>query len=316
MAQFYTDFQEFNLDTEPTGWTKDLNPTEFTMLMKNDASSNKHMQIERQAGTNSIPKFATWDIVGTPTDVETFGIFSTSASPTDFARPAGVAIRITGTSSTANYHYANIFKNADPGVADWRQSYSNLSSSTVTGNHSGTATFAFSWVADTIYAFRYRANGTTHTSKIWQPANPLTNPTADEPGAWSVSTTTSNQNVAGRVGFGLYTAGLFAKARLYRFGVGTAGDTAPSASVGGGGQLATPSSWTFVAGSGLRQLIGSWQSVAGASTYEYEVQRWNGSTWVGFATNTIPGTTFTLTSTDGGVEWSTLYRARVRARPA
>jgi hypothetical protein len=84
---------------------------------------------------------------------------------------------------------------------------------------------------------------------------------------------------------------------------------------GGGTPLAVPTGWTFVKTSGLRTVTGSWSAVSGASTYDYQVERWTGSAWVTFATGNTASLTFSLTNTDG-VDWSTQYRARVRAVPA
>jgi hypothetical protein len=84
---------------------------------------------------------------------------------------------------------------------------------------------------------------------------------------------------------------------------------------GSGTPLAVPSGWTFVKTSGVRTVTGSWSAVSGASTYEYQVERWTGSAWVTFATGSTASLTFSLTSANG-VDWSTQYRARVRAVPA
>lgn len=86
---------------------------------------------------------------------------------------------------------------------------------------------------------------------------------------------------------------------------------------GTSGQLSTPTGWTFVKTTDTAQVVGTWNAVTDAATYDYEVQVWSGSTWGAFAsgTTTDPTTTFTLDSSDG-VTFSTLYRARVRAVPA
>ena len=80
------------------------------------------------------------------------------------------------------------------------------------------------------------------------------------------------------------------------------------------GQLATPTNFIFTKATGLRQISGSWSSVAEATSYDYEVQSWNGSTWINFAFVNTVLTSFTLNDEDG-VQFSTSYRARVRAVP-
>jgi hypothetical protein len=82
-----------------------------------------------------------------------------------------------------------------------------------------------------------------------------------------------------------------------------------------GEPLATPTGWTFTKTANTRQLNGSWSAVTGAATYDYQVERWTGSAWVAFSSANTASTSFTLTSSNG-VEYSTLYRSRVRAVPA
>jgi hypothetical protein len=79
-------------------------------------------------------------------------------------------------------------------------------------------------------------------------------------------------------------------------------------------KLATPTNWQFTKSTGIRQLNGSWSPVSNAQGYSYEVERWTGSAWTAFLSNNTTSTSFTLTSTNG-VDWNTLYRARVRANP-
>jgi hypothetical protein len=81
---------------------------------------------------------------------------------------------------------------------------------------------------------------------------------------------------------------------------------------GGGSQLATPTGFTFTAAAGPA-LNGAWSSVSGAATYDFQVDRWTGSTWTSFASGNTASTSFTETS---GVAYSTQYRSRVRAVPA
>ena len=81
------------------------------------------------------------------------------------------------------------------------------------------------------------------------------------------------------------------------------------------GETATlniPTGFAFTAGSGSRQLDGSWNAVSGADGYEWEVQRDASGSWEPFTSGSGAGTSFQLTDTDG-VDWGETYRARVRA---
>jgi hypothetical protein len=77
-------------------------------------------------------------------------------------------------------------------------------------------------------------------------------------------------------------------------------------------QLDTPTGFVLTASQSARQINGSWNAVAGAATYEYEVQVFNGSSWSDLTSNIIGSTSFQLDSTNG-INWSSQYRARVRA---
>jgi len=81
-----------------------------------------------------------------------------------------------------------------------------------------------------------------------------------------------------------------------------------------GTALATPTNWTLTKTDNTAEIVGSWTAVSGATSYEYEVEEWDGSNWQLAITGSVddPTTTFTLTSGDG-IKFSTLYRSRVRA---
>lgn len=84
----------------------------------------------------------------------------------------------------------------------------------------------------------------------------------------------------------------------------------------GGNQLATPTGFTFVKTTNTRELTASWNAVSGADHYEVEVQVWDGDSWEPFHTNTaVASSPYVIDDDPVGVNWSTLYRARVRAIP-
>jgi hypothetical protein len=103
---------------------------------------------------------------------------------------------------------------------------------------------------------------------------------------------------------GLTSAGLNVIDAMIAWALGGSG--------GGGSQLATPTGFTFTTAAGPA-LNGAWSSVSGAATYDFQVDRWTGSTWTAFASGNTASTSFTETS---GVAYSTQYRSRVRAVPA
>ena len=302
MAQFYTDHADQTVDTTPTGWTNRYT-TPGSFLVK-EAAGRKYLALLRGAA-NSTLYAASWDAAGSATDVEVFTLWSPGASGA-FVSLACAFMRGSGAAGTeSNYFFAA------------QETSSNIRQGRIMRTVSGTlaspggSTFAFEWEPDTIFAQITRVAGTSIKMKIWQPAD-VDNPAADVPAAWSVEFNDSNVSGAGWVGWGNYTSSPSNADRLYAIGVGTGGDAAP---MSGTTALATPSGFTFTAGSGVRTLSGSWSPVSGAATYDWEVQEDVASVWTAFASGNTASTSFALSSADG-VDWDTTYRARVRAQPS
>ena len=138
--------------------------------------------------------------------------------------------------------------------------------------------------------------------KFWRNAE-------SEPASWTRTYTDTSPISGGWPGFGQRDS-LGSQARFDVFSWGT-NEAAPlTASTG----LATPSSFSFTAGSGVRTLDGSWTAVSGAATYDYEVDEDVSGVWTSFASANTASTSFQLTDANG-VAWGTSYRGRVRAQP-
>ena len=81
------------------------------------------------------------------------------------------------------------------------------------------------------------------------------------------------------------------------------------------GTLPAPENFTFVLTPGVREVVGNWDAVGGTAIYDFEVEVWNGSSWVAHWSEWTNLTNFNLTNAFGNIQWNTRYRARVKATP-
>lgn len=84
--------------------------------------------------------------------------------------------------------------------------------------------------------------------------------------------------------------------------------------IGTSESLAKPTSWMLMKTTDVPEITGSWDAVADAVGYSYDVEEWDGTAWQAFAVSSVtaPTTSFTLTESDG-ITPNTTYRARVKA---
>ena len=141
--------------------------------------------------------------------------------------------------------------------------------------------------------------------KYWRAAETV-------PASWTGNFTDTTPLTAGWPGFGQRQQLSGDECRFDVFSWGTA---EPASLTGAGGALATPTGFTFTAGSAVRTLDGAWTAVSGAATYDWEVQEDIAGVWTAFTSANTATTSFQLTDANG-VGWGTNYRARVRAQPA
>jgi hypothetical protein len=165
----------------------------------------------------------------------------------------------------------------------------SVASATVNVPNPGTAS-SLAWVQ----SFARDANGSAFDSGF---ATPIADSIAGGTTEFSVSWRDDAQGVAGNNVTVTHSA---ATQTVMASGVWTAVGAAP---------VATPSGFTHTA-TGL-QLDGAWSAVAGADSYDWEVERDNAGTWVAFESGNTATLAFQLDDTDG-VAFATTYRGRVR----
>jgi hypothetical protein len=301
MAQFFKEFTGDTVGTIPSGFTKQV--TTAHVLQVSDFLSPKTLEI--QASSAGQAHAASWDTPGASLgDVELLTVFQMNTAESGVA-PAWLVARMSGSTNSNVSGYLCGLQNAG-GTLRFRIAKYTSGSLALVGS-----AVTYTWAANTWYAQRFRLSSTSLKAKVWTPADPA-NPTADEPtsgGADGLGYTISTTDSAHSTGFaGIGTANGNSFYRI--LGAGTAGDVAPASASSG---LSVPSAWSFTKASGLRELAGSWSAVSGATGYDIQVERWTGSTWASFYTGSQAGLTFTLNNGTHGVDWSTLYRGRVRA---
>jgi hypothetical protein len=294
MATLYDDWSGYTLDAQPSGYTR-RGGGSGTLNVVSDAT----MTSSRALRINNIGGAMEWL---TPNSI---GSSSTAQQ--------ALTVGLREEASELFIWDMCAFVRADVSaetcyMAGVRGGVSFRLAAIVAGVYTELQSVSFTYAKGQRVAIRVEASGTTIRAKAWLWGDA-------EPGTWALSVTNS-AITAGRPAVGRRQGTASPDGtRVDFWGAGTDGDAAPSASSGAGTPLATPSGWTFVKTNGVRTVTGSWSSVVGAATYDYAVERWNGSAWVAFYTGNTASTTFSLTNANG-VDWATQYRARVRAVPA
>jgi hypothetical protein len=208
MAQFYTDFTGASVGADPpTGWTE-----------RWDASGNWRVGTGPVVEWEDIPFTARYDVLSWDTpgsvsgEIEVFAEFRTSSGS---GAQCGVAIQAQ-TGATSGY-YATL-------------SFGGLGFDELTFGRmdAGVETFdgtAFTWAVDTLYHMRMRKfSDNIVRIRVWAAAD-------SEPGTWTYNSSADTTYSSGVVG--LFARNPNGVKTFTRFGVGTAGDAAPTAPVSG-----------------------------------------------------------------------------------
>lgn len=281
--------------------------TSSSALATADRDGTPTFRFDFGVGSSITLRGFTFDPVGTADDVEFFLTFRLSSTIQDSWFPVILRGSYTDASDFDMYIGPTTVVGTGDSVSDWRKAtrkyLAGSNSGYVTGPVQGNTTKV--WDFGIVYYVRMQVewDGTENTvrHKMWQPSE-------DEPIGWDATGSDADLSPGGFHGFGLTKQG--STFDLDYVGWGTDGDSAPSPS-----ETSTstdvPSGFRLSATSGARQLAGSWDTVAGASGYDWEVEWDNAGTWTALTSGNTSGTSFQLDQADG-VGWSTTYRARVR----
>lgn len=268
MAQFYRDFQNDTLGAAPPGFTARGGGAASVTLTVQYSSGQDRNYLRYVKASDPALQMASLDVVGTVTDVETAGLVSVWDEGENGTRIAGQSVRFSGTSPSESFVEYSLARMNDEQRIQFTRSDAGAQVTPTQVN--------YPWVGSivTLYAVRTQTIGTTRRMKIWVPANPFTNPTADEPATWQIDTTNALVTAAGRVGITRASTTNGSNGdRWFAFGVGTGGDPAPLTS----GVLATPvpvvtslTPPTTVGGTNGSATV-TWPAVSGATAYRVEL---------------------------------------------
>jgi hypothetical protein len=304
MAQFYTDFSAHAVASGvPTGWTKRQGANAQVSIVDGGQSGGDN----NSGGTWAPTGNRMLKVVYSPlTSEQNILTYDTPGSPAIFDIIAKVGVQ-----SVTN-DQIGVMARSTGSDRDYSGHIGRTGGSLIRFRVAGTSyDTAYAHTAHKWYFVRYRSNGTNVQGTV---SDTLANVTGTTPAAgWFTSVTDPAPSLTGYVGLHINEQNGYKLCDW--IGVGTAGDAAPTAAVSGGTPLATPTGFTFVKGTNIRQVTAAWSTVSGAATYDIQVERWTGSEWTAFYTGNQAGLSLVLDD-DDGVNWSTLYRARVRAVPA
>lgn len=293
MATLYDDWSGYTLDQIPTGYTRLLSsPGDWRVRSESGTTADRLLEL---SGIGGNQDWLTPDSVASSSTAQQSLVVGRRRDTSQLLTwDLCAAVRASPSVETA--YQAGIY-----GGTNFRLF------SVVAGSYTTLQTISFTYALGDWVAIRVEIDGSTLRGRVWKWTDP-------EPSTWQLSVT-NTAIASGKPGLARRQGTGSPDATDFDFwSAGTDGDAAPLSA--GGTPLATPTDWAFVkTAAGVRSVTGSWSSVVGASTYDYEVRRWTGSAWVAFAAGNTAATTFVLDDSDG-VDWATQYQARVRAVPA
>jgi hypothetical protein len=204
MAQFFTDFTGATVGADPpTGWTE-----------RWDASGNWRVGTGPVVEWEDIPftaryDFLSWNTPGSVSgEVEVFAEFRTTSGS---GGQCGVVIQ--GQSGATSGYYMNLAF----GGLGFDEIYTARIDS---GTDNGLANTPFTWATGTLYSVRMRKfSDNIVRVRVWASSG-------SEPGTWNFSSTADTTYSSGLVG--LFARNPNGVKTFTRFGVGTAGDAAPT----------------------------------------------------------------------------------------
>jgi len=222
MAQFFWDSDDKTVSTDVTtlGWSERWDA--FDGFIRDDGLNQNAIK-PNDVGEN-LQRAISWDDPedGSHDDIEIYALMSHD----DRTQFHGIFARGSGAAGSETYYILL----DEPGFGNDVIEIEKR----VNGSTTSLGSTAFDSPGDTFYCLRFRINGTSLKAKAWIPADE-TDPTADEPAGWGVETTDSEITGTGWSGLNRVLQGDFNRFWTYDFGVGTNGDAAPTAAVGGGG---------------------------------------------------------------------------------
>jgi hypothetical protein len=199
MAQYFTDFSEYNTGSPPTDWST-MEDSNTVSKIQTDSSATGGKVWYHDPGNSD--DFILWDSISA-TDIEIVCRFKLTENQYLFGLVGRMNNEFGYSSQTDGF--------VAPAIRRWDNSdYTILGSGSI-----ASVLGEFAWI-------RLRINGSTINSKYWFDTN-------SEPSNWQVTVTDSTYSGSGGAGIFQFRD---RKCEIDIFGVGTDGSTAPTSSGG------------------------------------------------------------------------------------
>jgi hypothetical protein len=210
VATYFTSFVEYENSLIPSDWTARWDAT--TQFAVEPGGDDKVLRAILSANNRHL---CTWDDIDTDADRDDVEILTKikTGSVSDGISHAGVLVRGSGADTTKTGYALYIFGN-DLSIAKY-----------VNNVYSLIQTADLTLLADTWYWMRFRVNGTSLKARIWANGS-------SEPGTWTIDSVTDS-SISGTGFVGAIAFDSAADPSYDQFGIGTNGDTAPSAPAAG-----------------------------------------------------------------------------------
>lgn len=215
MTAYYTEFDGYTVDAQPSDWTVRWGATNSSWAVKSDSAAGASRRLEHTSSADGH-RLLSWDSIDADANranVEVLARVQVHNITGGAAHQVTLVARGSGSSGSENAYLLSFASSSTGGLR-----LRKLVSGTVTNlgtEHVGTIVFA----ADKWYWMRFRVNGTTLQGKIWEDGDA-------EPADWQVSATDSSISAAGWVGVGNFESTGTTRDFDY-VSIGTNGDAAP-----------------------------------------------------------------------------------------
>lgn len=205
MTTYFNDFNSYTTGLAPSDWTERTNTGVISSTVV-VGGSDKILSVVKTSSSRTMMSWNAIDGDGSTDNIEILTKYNFAVVTSTVV--AGVALRASGASgSESQYHVTNF--GAQLRLAKI------VSGMVITISQ----TASLSLTANTWYWLRFRANSTSLKARIWADGG-------EEPGTWAIDTTDSA--VSGTGWGGVYGFTSTCAPNYDTFGIGTAGDIAPS----------------------------------------------------------------------------------------
>lgn len=215
MTAYYTEFDGYTVDAQPSDWTVRWGATNSSWAVKSDSAAGASRRLEHSSSADGH-RLLSWNSIDSDANranAEVLARVQVHNITGAAAHQVTLVARGSGASGSESAYLLSFASSSTGGLR-----LRKLAAGTVTNlgtEHVGSIVFA----ADKWYWMRFRVNGTSLSGKIWEDGQA-------EPADWQVTATDSAISAAGWVGVGNFESTGTTRDFDY-VAIGTNGDTAP-----------------------------------------------------------------------------------------